>query len=72
MNTPYENLASAIVVQAANDYRKARRDLNENPGYGPALLDKSDVEQFFRSDWYKMLTNVDGERLLSMLQREAA
>ena len=29
MNDPYENLANAIIVQAANDYRKALRDLKQ-------------------------------------------
>ena len=72
MNTPYENLANAIIVQAANDYRAALRTLEQNPKYPPALQDKSEVEGFFRSEWYTLLTSVDGETLLRMLREEVA
>ena len=72
MNDPYENLANAIIVQAANDYRKALRDLKRNTDYAPALRDKSEVERFFRSGWYQMLTPVSGELLLKKLQAEGA
>ena len=72
MNDPYENLANAIILQAANDYRAALRTLERNPKYAPALQDKSEVERFFRSEWYKLLTSVDGETLLRMLREEVA
>lgn len=69
---PYEELANAIVLQAAKDYRKALRDLKRNADYAPALRDKSEVESFFRSGWYQMLTPVSGELLLKNLQAEVA
>ena len=72
MNDPYENLANAIIVQAVKDYRAALRTLERNPKYTPALQDKLEVERFFRSDWYGLLTSVDGESLLRMLQEEVA
>ena len=72
MNDPYENLANAIIVQAVKDYRAALRTLEQNPKYTPALQDKSEVERFFRSDWYGLLTSVDGESLLRMLQEKVA
>ena len=72
MNDPYENLANAIILQAANDYRAALRTLERNLKYTPALQDKSEVERFFRSEWYKLLTSVDGETLLRMLREEVA
>lgn len=70
--TPYENLANAIVVQAANDYREALNALNQNPKYKPAIKNKSELEQFFSSHWFDRLTKVDGEYLLSVLQKEVS
>ena len=72
MNDPYENLANAIVVQAATDYRKALRDLNTNPNYTPAQYTVFEVERFFRSDWYKTLTSVSGELMIKKLRAEVA
>lgn len=71
MNDPYVNLANAIVVQAATDYRKALCYLKINPEYAPALYMVSEVERFFRSDWYKTLTTVSGELLIKKLKAEA-
>ena len=71
-NTPFENLANAIIVNAANDYRKALKDLQCNADYGPALQMKSDCERFFLSSWFSALTSVDGNRLMGMLQKEVA
>ena len=33
LEDPYENLANAIIVQAAKDYQKAMRQLRRNPKY---------------------------------------
>lgn len=59
---PWRNLANAIVAVAADDYRSALR--NEEEG-----LLKS-MERFFHSEWYRILTDVDADRLLGMLRRE--
>lgn len=72
-NAAYEELANAIVLQACKDYKSAyRRYLRR---YGRA--DRTDpqmaeLEKFFRSDWYKTLTSVDGEYLMKRLQDEVA
>lgn len=63
-DNPYQNLANAIIAVAADDYRVALKE--ENPGL------KESVEKFFRSDWYKVLTNISGENLIDLLQREYA
>ena len=68
---PYEEIANAIVIQACNDYKNAyRRHLRrsgivEKPDYELVAL-----ENFFRSDWYKILTSVDGEYLMERLRKE--
>lgn len=72
-NAGYEELANAIIIQACKNYKSAyRRYLRR---YGRA--DRTDpqmaeLERFFRSDWYKTLTSVDGELLMKRLQNEVA
>lgn len=58
-----ENLANAIVTQAAKDYEDALR--NENAGR------IKECERFFRSNWYRQLTTVDGEYLIERLRKKA-
>ena len=67
----YENLANAIILQAVKDYRKALRKLNRNSQNKDARRTVSEVEKFFRSDWYKTLTSVDGELLIKKLREES-
>ena len=76
----YERLASAIIIEAVKDYRKAIRFLKHHP-HTPeldndpqqnALRDKviknenerDATERFFRSGWFEMLSSLDGEVLL--------
>jgi hypothetical protein len=69
---PYEELAKAIIVQAATDYREALKILKEDPTRLKGQRLKSDCERFFRSQWFKALTEVDGEFLIKKLQEEVA
>ncbi|MBQ7292501.1 MAG: hypothetical protein IJW79_02040 [Clostridia bacterium] len=66
----YTELANAIVIQAAKDYRKALKTLKRYPRYEPAKAVVAEVEEFFRSDWYRMLTSVDAEMLMRKIRRE--
>lgn len=61
-SNPYQDLANAIVAVAVDDYRTA---LQEDDA--PVL---KSLERFFRSDWYRMLTNISPDALLSYLNRE--
>lgn len=61
----YQLLANAIVLQAVNEYREALRQ-NDTA----AKWKKISLRRFFRSDWFKMLTNVDGELLMERLKGE--
>ena len=58
MNT-YENLANAIILQAAKDYRLTddEQQLQE-------------IERFFRSSWFGVLSKVDPEFLIKELRKE--
>lgn len=68
--TNYENLANAIILQAVKDYRMALKSLKANPRNRTAMADKDEIERFFRSDWFSVLTSVDGEMLIRSLQIE--
>ena len=67
---PYQELANAIVIMAAKDYRHALRIQRRNPDSQAAKLKIDEIERFFRSDWYRLLTNVDGEMLINKLREE--
>ena len=56
---PYENLANAIILQAAKDYRLTddEQQLQE-------------IERFFRSGWFGVLSKVDPEFLIKELRKE--
>lgn len=72
MTEHYQNLANTIILMAVKDYRDALKKLKKRPRYGPAQDMKNEVERFFRSDWYRELTSVDGEILIKKLQAEVS
>ena len=67
---PYQGLANAVVALAAKDYRKTLRWLRRNPRSHSAQIELSALEQFFRSEWYEVLTNVSGEWLMDRIKEE--
>ena len=67
---PYENLANAIVLSAVEDYRKALKKYSKNPGSKSVKADVDSLERFFRSQWYSVLTSVEGEFLIRKLRVE--
>ena len=70
MTDPYENLANSIVLLDVKDYRNALKKLKKWPRNESAKIMKDEVERFFRSAWYRELTSVNGEYLISKLQAE--
>ena len=72
MNTPYENLANAIIVQAVKDYRKVLRTLSLYPHNRSAQYERRSIEQFFRSDYFSVLTNLNPETLIVRLNKEVS
>ena len=71
MNTPCENLASAIVLCAVQDYRKTLHTLARFPDRREVNKEKSSILGFFRSGWYRTLTSIDPEFLIRKLDEEA-
>lgn len=70
MTDPWESLANAIILQAVKDYREARKKHRKRPKNEVAKLMIADCEAFFRSVWFRDLTELDGEMLLRKLQEE--
>lgn len=66
----FEGLANAIIIQAAADYRLALKQLRQNPLFQPAIRMSYEVERFFRSDWFSILTCINGMELLARLKTE--
>ena len=65
-----ERLLQAVVVQAAQDYRFACRELRRYPHSKYARRLKKETESFFRSRDFRVYTRADGVRILKMLEKE--
>ena len=65
---PVQELCLAIVIQAAKDYREALK--GKSVGRQPYYKTIGEVERFFRSEWFKALSDLDGEVLLNRLREE--
>lgn len=70
MTDPCDNLAQAVILQAVKDYRTARKELKYHPKNKDTKLMIEDCERFFCSDWFGVLTSVDGQMLLIRLREE--
>ena len=69
---PYQNLANAIVAQAAQDYLSALKKLKKNPRNRMAMDEAMQLEKFFHSGWYEILTDVDPDYLIRKLREKVA
>ena len=67
---PYENLANAVVLQAVKDYRDAVRKLSHGKRNVMAEQRKTECEVFFKSQYFNVFTDLDGNALLSQLEKE--
>ena len=56
---PYTALANAIIEQAVDDYRRSKH-----------YLEKTAIKKFFLSEWFSVLTEVDGKMILIRLEEE--
>ena len=67
---PYENLANAIVLQAVKDYREVLARAASHSVKDCYQRSKDDLERFFYSGWFGVLTNLDPELLIGRLKQE--
>ncbi len=63
---PYKELANGIVLRAVKDYKAALR--RERKGNKAVQKEIKELESFFRSDWFKALSDLDGEELITTLR----
>ena len=70
--TGHQALANAIVKQAGQDYLAALKTLRRHPDSKAAMAEAMEVERFFLSPWYGVLTQVDPDYLIDRLRKEAA
>lgn len=61
----YEDLANAIILQAVNDYRGLLTGSKPT-----ATVNVPEVELFFKSEWFGLLTKVDGIKLMTEIKKE--
>ena len=66
---PYQALANAIVELAVKDYRTALKYHYRHPDKKEYADEVKNLERFFRSGWYGMLTDLDSEYLMSSVCR---
>lgn len=67
----WEDFSNRIILQAVDDYRKAKKEWQKIKRK-KAEKTICEIETFFLSDWFMQMTNVDGEKILKRLQKEAA
>lgn len=67
---PYTGLANAIILQAVKDYRDALKKLSRGRANKDAEIKKQEILNFFRSDWFGVLTEIDPEMLIRKLDEE--
>ena len=68
MEDVYEKLAVAIIEQAAKDYIKAYRALLRHPTR-ENKRETERIEQFFRSQWFSCLSELDGDYFINRIQK---
>lgn len=75
---PDQDLANAIIIQAARDYRAALRGMRNYRGdkgrqskrYWNYEKTISDCERFFTGEVFEILTDLDGNWLMKKLKNE--
>lgn len=64
----YRTLANAIILKAVEDYRNALDGISYNR-FPPEVI-VQDIEKFFLSDYFEMLTKVKGKYLIEEIRKE--
>lgn len=55
----YRLLVAGITVRAVEDYKRAVRQLENNPKYEQAIRTKKEIEAFFSSEWFMFLCEIN-------------
>ena len=65
-----QELANAVVLQAAKDYRAALKRQKKHPRDGYAIKMQKECERFFLSQRFDIFTGIDGKGLMEKLREE--
>lgn len=61
----YINLANEVIVQAVSDYRSLLSGAKSSDD-----ANIPEIEEFFNSQWFRVLTNVNGVWLMRKIRKE--
>ncbi len=64
---PYKELANGIVLRAVLDYKAALRRARKGQDVKATIIE---LEAFFRSGWFVMLSDLDGDRVIRQLRSQ--
>ena len=67
---PYEELANAVILQAAKEYKHFLKILKNHPQNATALYHTKEIEEFFLSDYFRDITDADGEFIITELKEQ--
>jgi hypothetical protein len=71
--SPYKKLATEIVMQAITDFRKDIKIVKGGKRKKDAALkDMQDILEFFKSDWFTVLTDLSPDLVIDKLKEEAS
>ena len=70
LGSGWRALADAIILQATEDYSRLTRRLTMHPDELDKVSEKRRIERFLRSDWFGVLSDLDGRRLLRDLKAD--
>jgi len=70
LGSGWRALADAIILQAAEDYRRLTRRLIKHPDEMDKASEKRRIERFLCSNWFGVLCELDGRRLLRDLKAD--
>lgn len=69
-NDGYTQLGNGIIIQAVKDYRDALKKLNKNSENSMAKHTKRQIENFFHSSLFVMITTINPDMLIRKLNEE--
>lgn len=64
----YDRLAKMIIIQAIKDYRWALKSMKKCKNVREAKSLIRDVEAFFTSEWFYVLSDIDGRSLMKLIK----
>ena len=70
LGSGWRALADAIILQAADDYRRLTRRLITHPDELDKASEKRRIERFLCLLWFGVLSDLDGRRLLRDLKAD--